>query len=138
MSQTVVLDACALIALIGNESGASVVEAAIRDSQKTGTPLIMSKVNLLEVYYDSYRSYGKNVADNLVKTIKQSPIRIISSLSDDVLAEAGRLKVNYKVSLADSIALAETSISKGVLMTADHHEFDIIEQSENISFHWIR
>ena len=52
--------------------------------------------------------------------------------------EAGRLKVAYKISLADSIALAQTLVVDGALLTCDHHEFDIIVGKENIRFAWIR
>ncbi|GHU08730.1 hypothetical protein FACS1894151_05160 [Spirochaetia bacterium] len=36
----------------------------------------------------------------------------------------------YKISLADSIVLAETKINNASIITADHHEFDIIEKPE--------
>jgi len=100
----------------------------------------MNKTNLLEVYYGVYREYGKKSADDLFDEIKISPVVIKSNLTDDVFSEAGRFKASYKISLADSIALAEASISGGALMTSDHHEFDIIEQSdaENVKFLWIR
>ena len=39
---------------------------------------------------------------------------------------------------ADSIALAQTLILDGELLTSDHHEFDVIEEKEDISFCWIR
>ena len=52
--------------------------------------------------------------------------------------EAGRLKATYRISLADSIALAEASVSGGILLTADHHELELVEKNENIVFHWIR
>jgi hypothetical protein len=59
-------------------------------------------------------------------------------LTDSVFNEAGRFKASYRISLADSIALAETIVSSGELLTADHHEFDVIEKQEEIKFHWIR
>jgi predicted nucleic acid-binding protein len=59
-------------------------------------------------------------------------------LSDAVFAVAGRLKASYRISLADAVALAEASVSGGALLTSDHHEFDAIEQKENIRFLWIR
>ena len=52
--------------------------------------------------------------------------------------EAGRLKATYKISLADSVALAEAFVSGGTLLTADHHELDVIEKHEKIQFQWIR
>lgn len=41
--------------------------------------------------------------------------------------------------IADTFALATTSVNNGVLLTADHHEMDKIEQCEpEIKFRWIR
>gem|GEM_PF-4300010 len=57
---------------------------------------------------------------------------------EDIFAQAGRLKATYKISLADSIALSQTIIVKGFLLTCDYHEFDAIEGREPLRFHWIR
>jgi predicted nucleic acid-binding protein len=81
---------------------------------------------------------GRAKADEALVTIKKLPIVIQSNLSDEVFNEAGRFKASYRISLADSIALAEASVSGGELLTADHHEFDVIEKQEKIKFHWIR
>jgi predicted nucleic acid-binding protein len=53
---------------------------------------------------------------------------------EEIFMEAGRLKASYKISLADSILLAESIISGGTLLTADHHEFD---DHGEIKFLWI-
>ena len=52
--------------------------------------------------------------------------------------KAGNLKRRYKMSLADSIGLGETIIYNGTFVTADHHELDIVDKKEDISFTWIR
>jgi len=44
----------------------------------------------------------------------------------------------YKMSLADSIGLAEAIINKGYFVTADHHELDIVEKKEHLDMIWIR
>jgi len=62
----------------------------------------------------------------------------MNEITDEIFMEAGRLKASYKISLADSFALAEASTSGGILLTADHHEFDAVEKRENISIFWIR
>ena len=98
----------------------------------------MNSINLLEVYYDIYRNVGKAKADEELLMIKELPIVVQSELTDMVFNEAGRFKASYRVSLADSIALAETTVSDGELLTVDHHEFDVIEKQEEIRFHWIR
>jgi hypothetical protein len=48
------------------------------------------------------------------------------------------LKRKYKITLADSIGLAETIISNGTFVTSDHHELDEVEKNEKIDFIWIR
>jgi predicted nucleic acid-binding protein len=61
-----------------------------------------------------------------------------TEVTDEIIINAGKLKKQYKLSLADAIGLAETIISDGLFVTADHHEFDIIEKNENINFTWVR
>lgn len=138
MSNIYVLDACAMIALLQNEEGADKVASAINAANNGEAKVIMHKANLLEVYYDLYRSRGKEQAELIVDEIKKRPIEIISEITDQIFQEAGRLKATYKISFADSIALAQALLTGGELLTSDHHEFDVIEGAEPIKFHWTR
>jgi PIN domain nuclease of toxin-antitoxin system len=138
VSERYVLDACALIALLKDEAGAEEVSAIINAAFKGDAQISMNKINLLEVYYDVYRSADKETADRVVFELTKRPITVVSEINDAVFAEAGRLKATYKISLADSIALAEASVSDGLLVTADHHEFESVEKHESIHFRWIR
>jgi hypothetical protein len=45
-----------------------------------------------------------------------------TELEEAVFKKAGYLKSKYKISLADSIALAENITRNGQLITSDHHE----------------
>jgi len=137
LSNIFVLDACALIATLKNEKGADIVADAYKKANKGEAMLLMNRVNLFEVYYGFYRDDGKDYAENILKNLKQSMLSICE-FNDTTFVEAGRLKATYKISLADSIVLAQAIISNGTLLTADHHEFDVIEKHENISFRWIR
>jgi predicted nucleic acid-binding protein len=126
-----VLDACALLALLCDEPGADVVADA--------ASLFMYKANLLEVYYDRYRASGKAKADLFLSEFNKRPVTIISDISDELFFEMGRLKSLYRVSFADTFALAAASVSGGTLLTSDHHEMDKVGQHEpNIKFMWIR
>lgn len=49
-----------------------------------------------------------------------------------------RLKSTYRISLADSIALAQAIALNAELLTCDHHEFDVLEPFEPIKILWIR
>ena len=133
-----IFDACSFIALIENEEGADKVESIIERTEKNECLAFIHKINLLEVYYGIYREVNKLKADKEINKIKESPVKIIDKISDKVFKEAGRLKVKYKISIADSIALAEAKTRKAKIVTSDHHEFDIIEQKEKIDFYWIR
>jgi len=133
-----VLDACALLALLRDEPGADKVADAINAADKGRAKIIMHKANLLEVYYDLVRSLGKNGANEVLLEIKKRPIQINAEITDEIFTEAGRLKAAYKISFADSFALAQAKVSGGVLLTSDHHEFDVIEGKEDIEFAWVR
>ena len=138
MSQIYVLDACAMLAVLSKEQGADKVVNFYKKATSGEITLVMNKLNLLEVYYDLFRAYGKERADAFIAEIKQSPIVINHELSDEIFAEAGRLKASYRISLADSVALSQTVVLGGALLTSDHHEFDTIEAKEDINFVWIR
>ena len=138
MSVLYVMDACALTAYLQGEDGAESVTSLLRDAEATCISIYMHRLNLLEVYYDRYRVSGKQAADVELKLIQKLPIIIIREISDAVFFEAGRLKASRRISLADSIAIAEALVKNAILVTADHHEFDIIERSGEVKFHWIR
>ena len=133
-----VLDACALIALLQDESGADIVDNIINSADDGEAIIIMHKANLLEVYYNSYRARGKDQADLMLSEVMNLPIEINSEITDDIFKEAGRIKSLYKISFADSFAVAQASVSGGELLTSDHHEFNAIEGNEPITFCWIR
>ena len=138
MSALYIMDACALIAFLRDEDGAEAVTGILKSAVDGTAEIRMNSINLLEVYYDIYRGVGKAKAVEELAMIKKLPMAIQPTLSDEVFEEAGRLKASYKISLADAVALAEASVSGGALLTSDHHEFDVVEQQENIMFHWIR
>ena len=138
MKRLYVLDACALIAFLNDEPGADRVERIFCESVSDNIQLLMHKINLLEIYYGTYRVKGKIIADEMLKSVKRLPILVEDSLEDPIFFESARLKATYKISLADAIALALTITRKASIVTADHHEFDKIENNETLSFEWIR
>ena len=134
-----VLDACALIAYFVKENGSENVKDVLNQAiDDENTKVFMNKINLLEVYYDVLKNYSVQEADKMLRIVKEMPIGIISELSDVVFKKAGYLKTKYKISLADSIALAENIARNGTIITSDHHEFEPIEQCENIKIKWFR
>ena len=138
MSTVYILDACSLIALLTNEEGSEIVKNLLEKTQDNEYIIKMHKVNLFEVYYYIYRRYGEQPAKSFIEDIKTSSIQINSQITDDIFIIAGRLKSMHKLSLADSIGIAEAVINDGIFVTADHHELDIVEEKEKIKIQWIR
>ena len=133
-----ILDACAFIAAVNEEPGAGTIRRLFAQAKKGEATLMMHKLNLLEAYYGFLRPYGKEKTDKLLHAFMHEPVEIVSDISDKVFREAGRLKAAYKISLADSIALAQAVAAGGSLVTSDHHEFDSIESGESIRLFWFR
>ena len=133
-----VLDASALIAFLNNENGALKVERILKNVKKENTIISMCQINLLEVYYGIYRAEGKKTAQDILSKIKELPIQFLDNISNEAFFEAGRLKAQYRISLADAIALAEAKINNAYLITADHHELDLLEEKKEALICWIR
>ncbi|QTA80130.1 PIN domain-containing protein [Desulfonema limicola] len=129
-----VLDACALIAFFNGENGADTVENILLGHDLR----LMSVINVYEVCYDAAKAGGMDNGIRIYNEIHQLPIKIIKTIGKELLKEAMYFKTNYKISLADSFALGLARLNHAVLISADHHEFDIIETSGELKFHWIR
>jgi len=127
-----------MLAVVFDEVGSDVVVGIYQKAASGEVVLVINKLNLLEVYYDLVRSQGPEDADRFYEHVKDSPIVIKHDISDRVFREAGRLKASCRISLADSIALAQALTSGANLLTADHHEFGVVEKQENITVHWTR
>lgn len=138
MKEVFILDACSLIAFLCNEHGSKDVEAILRKSFKNEYVVYMASINLLEVYYDVYRNDGKDRADQVYDDIIKLPIIFLEKLDEIIVKEAGRFKATYKISLADSIVLAYGKMNHAKIITADHHEFDVIDKNGEGDFHWFR
>lgn len=125
-----VIDACALIALINQETGSEVVRDLLKKSESGRCHVKMHAVNLCEVYYDCLRVKNSKVADELLKTVGTMPLEVISSIENSLLKEVGLIKARQKVSLADAFAIGLAKVSKAHLVTSDHHELEFLSVKE--------
>lgn len=132
-----VFDACALLALLLDEEGAAEVEKILVDAEDGDPTVVVHKINALEIYYNIFRRFGAARADETLSAIAALPVTFVDTL-EPVFKEAGRIKANYRLSLADSIALAEAKIRNARLVTSDHHEFESVEKDGEVSIFWFR
>ena len=132
------LDACALLAFLNDEEGAGKIDDFLNQSAAKTISVSMSIVNLLEVYYGELRDKGADIAQIVLDMVQHYSIKIVNTISAQVFQEAARLKVTYKMSLADCIGLATAIEFSGQFVSSDHHELDEVAKKEASLIHWFR
>jgi predicted nucleic acid-binding protein len=121
-----VLDAWAVMAYLEDEPAGETVENLIVDAQTQGIPLLMSVVNVAEVWYTFAREASDAQANQGLTEIRQLGVSFLPV--DLTLAlEAAKFKAKYKLSLADAFAAALAKQSKAELVTGDP-EFRQVEK----------
>lgn len=123
--KAVVLDSWAVMAYLEDEPAAEKVADIIADAHDDHTPLLMTVVNLGEVWYIIGREASEAEAERSIVEIKQLGIEIINA--DWTLArEAAGFKAKRKMSYADCFAAALAKQKKAHLVTGDR-EFAQVE-----------
>jgi predicted nucleic acid-binding protein len=133
-----ILDACALLTLLKEEEGADAVDDLFQKTIRGEAALYMSVINLLEVFYGFIGERGLDQAEEIMRRIDDTPLRILNYISPPMYREAARLKGTYRISLADAVGLATAFELSGQFVTSDHHELETIEQNEPYTLFWIR
>lgn len=130
---TKVLDSYALMAFFEDEPGADFVRGLIQKVVESDTNLLMSVVNLGEVWYSIARSNSPETADQYVHEIKGMGIEIVD-IDWTLTRQAAEFKVNGNISYGDCFAAALAKNRKAELITGDK-EFKVLQDEIKIS--WI-
>src|SRR5688572_22301105 len=128
-----VLDAYALMAFFEDEPGADFVRGLILKAEEDGTNLLMSVVNLGEVWYTIARTNSPEIADQYINDIQGMAIEIIDA-DWKLTQHAAAFKVNGNISYGDCFAAALAKERKAELITGDK-EFKVLQNEIKIS--WI-
>jgi predicted nucleic acid-binding protein len=128
-----VLDAYALMAFFEDEPGADFVRGLILKAEEDGTNLLMSVVNLGEVWYSIARTNTPEIADQYINDIQGMAIEIIDA-DWKLTHQAAAFKVNGNISYGDCFAAALAKERKAELITGDK-EFKVLQNEIKIS--WI-
>ncbi len=132
--KTTVLDSYALLAYIRDEAGRDAVSSLFAQAHDSGEPVLMTAVNLGEVYYIVLRRHGEAVLARVEQTVAALPIRV--EAADEALAkEAALLKATRKMSYADCFAAALARQRGGRVVTGDP-ELQAVEDVVEVL--WIR
>ena len=114
-----VLDSWGLMALFQDEKpAAGKMEDILTQAHETGLALMITTINLGEIWYSTARVRSATEADERVTDVVKLGIEVVSA--DWALArEAARFKSRGKLSYADCFALALAKWRKAELVTGD-------------------
>jgi uncharacterized protein len=133
-AKPIVLDSWAIMAYLEDEPAGETVANTIADAHEQDIPLLMSVVNVGEVWYIIAREASQTDAENSVTHLRQLGIEFVEA--DWPLAhEAAKYKSKHKMSYADCFATALTKHKEAVLLTGDP-EFKLVER--DITIQWLK
>ncbi len=127
-----VLDSYALMAFFEDEPGADFVRGLILKAEERGTTLLMSVVNLGEVWYSIARTSSAEIADQYIQEIDGMAIEIVDA-DWQLTRQAAVFKANGNISYGDCFAAALAKNRKAELVTGDK-EFRLLEDEIKISW----
>jgi predicted nucleic acid-binding protein len=128
--KAIVLDSWAVMAYLEDEPSAEKVADIIADAHENNTPLLMTVVNLGEVWYIVAREASEAEADRCEKELRQLGIEIVDA-DWSLTNQAARFKSKHKMSFADCFAAALAKHKRGHLVTGDK-EFKQVEDEVQI------
>ena len=125
MRRKQLLDTFAVLAWLQDEPSASAVESILQDAKRDGAELLMTLINLGELYYILRRSLSTIETRALLDMILDLPVRAIP-VSEDLVWEAAEIKARNPLSYADCFAVAAARREGAALVTGDP-EFKRVE-----------
>ena len=129
-----VFDSWAVLAYLQGEDAAEHLADVLAEAIQAEAPILMSVVNVGEVWYILAREVSTAEADKSVATLRSWGVEFVAA--DWTHAkEAASLKSRYKMSYADAFAAALAKARKAELVTGDP-EFEQI--GDYASIRWLR
>ena len=130
--KTIVLDSWAIMAYLEDEPSAEKVAEIISDAHETRVPLMMSVVNVGEVWYIIARRTNPAEADRAIRLLQEIGIKFVEA--DWPLSKiAAGFKVKGNISFADCFAAALAKQTRAAFVTGDR-EFKQLEKEIEIAW----
>ncbi len=128
-----VLDSWSVIAYLEDEPAGQQIAQLISSAHAGDVPVMMTVVNVGEVWYIIAREISEEDANSSIKQLHDLRIQFVEADWELTLA-AARLKANHKMSYADCYAAALAKNKKADLVTGDK-EFKSVE--DQIAVLWV-
>jgi predicted nucleic acid-binding protein len=129
---TKVLDSYALMAFFEDEPGADLVRNLLLKAEESDLKLLMSVVNLGEVWYSIARTTSPETADQYIHEIQGMAIDIVDA-DWGLTHQAAVFKANGNIAYGDCFAAALAKSHQAELITGDR-EFKTLEDEIKISW----
>ncbi|HET9588026.1 MAG TPA: type II toxin-antitoxin system VapC family toxin [Anaerolineales bacterium] len=127
-----VLDSYALMAFFEDEPGADFVRGLLLKAEESSGDLLMSVVNLGEVWYAIARTNSAEIADQYIDDIMGMAIEVVDA-DWQLTRQAALFKANGNISYADCFAAALAKARKAELVTGDK-EIKVLQDEIKISW----
>lgn len=132
MPESKVVDAWAMVAWLLDQAAAPAVESLIQKADAGNLHLLMSWMNIGEVYYIISKRYRPEQAADFLKRLPSLPIQLVLPDADGILA-AAKIKAGHPVSFSDAFAIALAQAEKASVITGD----DEIRKCGVVPVDWI-
>ena len=133
MKKIKLLDSYAILLWIQNEPGAQVVEDLLLSAQKGQVQLVVSELNLGEVYYKCIRRAGRVRASEIMEQFATLPVEFVP-VDWGIIRRASEVKADIPIAYADCFAIATALFAKAAIVTGDP-EFD--RASHLVDIEWL-
>lgn len=123
--QALVLDSWSVMAFLEDEPAGKKIADIIAGAHEQGTPIMMTVINVGEIWYIIAREVSAAEAEKAVEELRHLGIRFVDA-DWNLSREAAEIKAGHKMSFADCFAAALAKRYKARLITGDP-EFRQIE-----------
>ncbi len=117
-AKTYLLDANAILDYVQDGPGAGTVERLLREASRNDATLMISVINLGEVFYLLWKVKGEQRARQTVDDLTLLPVEVVpADLSQAI--KAAELKATYRIPYVDGIAAALALQHRATIVTSD-------------------
>ena len=128
-----VFDSWALMAFLEDEPSAEKVEELIAKAQDAEAPLLITTVNLGEIWHSLARSRSESDADTAVAHLVRLGFEVIDA-DWELARQAAAFKARFKLAYADCFAAALAKLKRSEVVTGDR-EFKQLE--DEVKIYWV-
>ena len=133
MSETLVLDSFAVLALLSKEPGSDGVADLLRRAQEGEVRLLISWVNAGEVAYIVERRWGIGRLHAALAMLEATALEIMP-VERELTLLAAHIKADHAIAYADAFAAALAQYTEATLVTGDP-EFELL--ADVLDIRWL-